>query len=616
MEVQCPPVKCYTRVWCPEVCEKQVPYVKYVQETCVKKIPYTVCKMVPETRVKTCTYKVCRMMSEVCEKRIPYTVCRMVPEQRCRTYQVCKMVPETRVKTCTYTVRKMVPEQRCYTYQVCKMVPETCVKTCTYQVCKMVPEQRCRSYQVCKMVPEQRCYTYQVRKMVPETCVKTCTYQVCKMVPEQRCYTYQVRKMVPETCVKTCTYQVCKMVPEQRCRTYQVCKMVPETCVKTCTYQVCRMVSEQRVKTCTYQVCKMVPETCTKMVPYTVCKPVCYEKTVHCTQWVTKQVPYTITRCVPHVVCREVPVTVCCPMPRCCNCCPACPAGAALRLPRRAAAEANRAGGSSSSLIEESLVLQRRPDPIDRAAVCHCTGSASGKIRGFLLEGRAERIGVFVQHRQKGGVRDGSRVDRRFGADCGVGVLGGRRRGRSPPRGRHLDIDHARHARRAHEHDLCGRIADEGRHRGSAETYGGCTAEVRAGDRHRGLARRRARRRTNLLTAGAARKLNRSADHAAEVPAAVVIRSNATLGSIPMYSATPQADSASWRLGPGLDSQVVPSTAVAATTVVAGLAGIAAPLIGKAAMRPERSRWSRKKDGEPSRPQTQCTLSVPARRYL
>ena len=69
-------------------------------------------------------------------------------------------------------------------------------------------------------------------------------------------------------------------------------------------------------------------------------------------------------------------------------------------------------------------------------------------------------------------------------------------------------------------------------------------------------------------------------------------------------------------LVPGLDSQVVPSTAVAATTVVAGLAGIAAPLIGKAAMRPERSRWSRKKDGEPSRPQTQCTLSVPARRYL
>ena len=47
------------RVWVPEVCEKQIECVKYVRETCVKKVPYTVCQMVPEQRVKTCTYKVC-----------------------------------------------------------------------------------------------------------------------------------------------------------------------------------------------------------------------------------------------------------------------------------------------------------------------------------------------------------------------------------------------------------------------------------------------------------------------------------------------------------------------------------------------------------------------------
>ena len=89
------------RVWVPEVCEKQIECTKYVRETCVKKVPYTVCKMVPEQRVKTCTYQVCHMVKEVCEKRIPYTVCKMVPEQRVKTctYQVCKMVPEQRVKT-------------------------------------------------------------------------------------------------------------------------------------------------------------------------------------------------------------------------------------------------------------------------------------------------------------------------------------------------------------------------------------------------------------------------------------------------------------------------------------------------------------------------------------
>jgi hypothetical protein len=69
----------------------------------------------------------------------------------------------------------------------------------------------------------------------------------------------------------------------------------------------------------------MVREQCVKQVPYTVCKPVCYEKTINTVACVAKQVPYTVTRCVPRVVCKEVPVQVCCPMPRCPTpCCKPC----------------------------------------------------------------------------------------------------------------------------------------------------------------------------------------------------------------------------------------------------------------------------------------------------
>ena len=48
-------------------------------------------------------------------------------------------------------------------------------------------------------------------------------------------------------------------------------------------------------------------------------KPVCYTTTVNCTQRVPVRVPYTVTRCVRKVVCTQVPVTVCCPAPCCCN---------------------------------------------------------------------------------------------------------------------------------------------------------------------------------------------------------------------------------------------------------------------------------------------------------
>src|SRR5207344_848725 len=68
VKVQCPPTKVCRKVWVPEVHEKQIDCVKYVQENCVKKVPYTVCKMVSEQRVKQCTYKVCHMVKECHEK--------------------------------------------------------------------------------------------------------------------------------------------------------------------------------------------------------------------------------------------------------------------------------------------------------------------------------------------------------------------------------------------------------------------------------------------------------------------------------------------------------------------------------------------------------------------
>ena len=127
--------------------------------------------------------------------------------------------------------------------------------------------------------------------------------------------------------------------------------------MKTCTYQVCHMVPEQRVKTCSYKVCHMVPETCVKQVPYTVCKPVCYTKTINCSQ-LGAEAGAVHGNALRAGGVQEVPVQVCCPMPPCCNCCPACPAAQPLRLPRRAAAEANRAGAQAFLLIEESLVLE------------------------------------------------------------------------------------------------------------------------------------------------------------------------------------------------------------------------------------------------------------------
>ncbi len=87
------------RVWVPEVVNKQVECVRYVNETMTKKVPCTVCKMVAEQRTQ----------------QVPYTVCKPVPYQttiRCVNY-VPKQVAYTYTRCEPQTVTVQVPVQVC-----------------------------------------------------------------------------------------------------------------------------------------------------------------------------------------------------------------------------------------------------------------------------------------------------------------------------------------------------------------------------------------------------------------------------------------------------------------------------------------------------------------------
>ena len=133
--VQCPPRQVCKKVWVPEVQTKTVNCVRYEREVVKKKVPYTVCKMVPETRTKTCTYKVCKMVKEQRTKKIPYTVCRYEKETRVKKvpYTVCKPVHYTKVITVPKRVCKKVACTRtiCVPRVVCEQVPvEVCSDPC------------------------------------------------------------------------------------------------------------------------------------------------------------------------------------------------------------------------------------------------------------------------------------------------------------------------------------------------------------------------------------------------------------------------------------------------------------------------------------------------------
>ncbi len=96
-----------------------------VQETRVKKVPYTVYETVIEKQIKKVPYQVCRM--------VPHTVCKKVPYQVCEIekHMVCKKVPYTECVQQPYTVRCKVP------YTVVENVP------CTRRVKVCVPEEVC-----------------------------------------------------------------------------------------------------------------------------------------------------------------------------------------------------------------------------------------------------------------------------------------------------------------------------------------------------------------------------------------------------------------------------------------------------------------------------------------
>jgi hypothetical protein len=107
-----------------------------------------------------------------------------------------------------------------------------------------------------------------------------------------------------------------------------VVKYVPETyyrCVCTTIYQPAATKSCEPVAACPpaagqpaaaelvpIQVCRKVPE-----IGY---RAVAGEETVQVRRIVAKLVPHPITLCVPKVVWKQVPVQVCCPVPRCCEC--------------------------------------------------------------------------------------------------------------------------------------------------------------------------------------------------------------------------------------------------------------------------------------------------------
>ncbi len=59
--------------------DRIVKSIKYVPESKVKSVRYSVCKMVPGQRTKTVTYKTCRIVTETRQKTVQYTTCRYVP---------------------------------------------------------------------------------------------------------------------------------------------------------------------------------------------------------------------------------------------------------------------------------------------------------------------------------------------------------------------------------------------------------------------------------------------------------------------------------------------------------------------------------------------------------
>jgi len=122
-------------VWVPEVVEKEVQCVRYEYEVRTRKVPYTVCRMVPEVKTGTCTYTVCRWVSETVTRKVPVQTCRYVQEQVVRRvpYTEMRLEQYQRRVTCVRYVEKQVP------YTVTQCEPRVVYKQVPVQVCCPVP---------------------------------------------------------------------------------------------------------------------------------------------------------------------------------------------------------------------------------------------------------------------------------------------------------------------------------------------------------------------------------------------------------------------------------------------------------------------------------------------
>ena len=115
-------------------------------------------RKVPISRDVCCT--TCRMVQETCVKKVPYTVIRTV------TAGVRQEGALHRLQDGSQVICKQVP------YQVCKMVPYTVHQKVPYTVTECVPTQVCKQVKVC--VPEEVCVR-RCRK-VPVTIVETAAH--------------------------------------------------------------------------------------------------------------------------------------------------------------------------------------------------------------------------------------------------------------------------------------------------------------------------------------------------------------------------------------------------------------------------------------------------------
>ncbi len=79
---QCPGYTSCRRVYCPQVCERQVPCTTYTCRVVKQNCPITVCRTVPQTVTENIPYTTTRMVQqEVCEN-IPVQVCTYVTENK------------------------------------------------------------------------------------------------------------------------------------------------------------------------------------------------------------------------------------------------------------------------------------------------------------------------------------------------------------------------------------------------------------------------------------------------------------------------------------------------------------------------------------------------------